>query len=203
MGFIDVTHRHFIDQIPKELDDLKLFGPLTLGEGGKVNIELRPDLDFETIRGQAGVPALVTRGIVRGFTLPIYAADNQELFLSCHIPIRWDGTSDLEIHIGGYLDTANDGKNFQLRIAYESFNPGVGTVPDTSTNIDVETATGTAAQYQSYEIKFTIPRGSMAPSDLLTLRVYRIAASGDEIVGNFVVSHVGLIFVRDKLGDPV
>ncbi|GAH65796.1 unnamed protein product, partial [marine sediment metagenome] len=56
-----------------------------------VYLELRPQLDSWTIKGQVGIPALVTRGIFHGFSLPVYAANDQELFGTICVPGRWDG----------------------------------------------------------------------------------------------------------------
>ena len=168
---------------------------------GLTYLEFRPDLDFETIRGQAGVPALVTRGIFRGFTLPVYAADNQELFISLCVPGRWDGESDITVEVVCWLSQANDAKNFQLRLEWEHFTPGVDAVPATSANVDVETATGAGApQFKSYKVLFTLPYGDLLADDILQMRLYRIAASINECAGNIVINHQGLIFRRDKLG---
>jgi len=71
-----------------EFNTLTLNGRVTLQGDGKVWLEFRPDIDFTTIRAQ-GKPTWVTRGIFGGFSLPIYAADNEELFFDMCIPNRW------------------------------------------------------------------------------------------------------------------
>lgn len=179
-------------------------GCVTLHGTAKTTFELRPDMDFATVQAH-GKPTWVRRGVVGGFSLPVYAA-NEELFTSIHVPFRWDGVSDIEVHIEGYLDTANTGKKFQLRVAWENVTCGIDVVPATSNDVDVELDTGTAAQYQSFHTHFIIDYdidgagNEIIASDCLYLRLYRIAASSNEITGEFVITHIGVRFNRDKLG---
>lgn len=175
----------------------------------KVTLEIRPELDFETIRGQLGVPTLVKRGIIGGFSLPVLAGDNEELFLSVHIPKRWDGASDIKVHVEGYLDTANNTKKFQLRVAWENLTCVTDIIPATSNNVNVETTTGNWVQYQGFEIEFIVDYdidgagAEIAVGDCLFLHLYRLAASGNEIAGEVVITHIGVVFEREILGDPV
>ena len=179
--------------------------PLRLTGDAKVYFELRPDLDFETVRAQ-GKPTQVARGVIHGFSLPIYSNDNEELFLSMHTPDRWDNVSNILVHIHCYLTSANDGKNFNLQVSWMHYTDG-DVVPDGSYNLTVETATGTAVQYQSFHIDYTldydiVPADPIASSDELHLRLRRLDASTNEIAGEVVITHVGLVFLRDKLGNP-
>ncbi|MBA7710993.1 hypothetical protein ES703_119943 [subsurface metagenome] len=188
----------------KKLDNLgglNAVQPITMSDGGLVYIELRPDLDYDRIRGTLK-PVRVTRGIFEGWELPVFDDDDQELYFVICVPTRWDAVSDIFCHVDCYLDTANTGKKFGLRLAYEVYSPVTDAVPDTSTNLDVQTSTETAPIYQSFEVSFTIPHGSIITDDKLALRLYRIAAdpAGDEIAGEVVINHVGAIFRRDKLG---
>lgn len=195
------------DELPDRLylRGLNLSGenPLTLSGDGLVYLELRPDLDFESVRAN-GKPTQVSRGIVHGFSLPIYAADDEELFLQIHIPHRWDEYSDILIHIHCYLDSPNTDKNFNLQLSWASFSDG-DIIPATGTDLTVETSTGTAAQYQSFHIDYTIdydivPADPLQSSDELHLRVRRLDASANEIAGEVVITHLGAVFRRDKLG---
>lgn len=180
--------------------------PLTLVRDGLVYLELRPDIDFESVRAN-GKPTQVSRGIIHGFSLPIYAADYEELFLEQHVPYRWDGNSDILVHVHCYLDTANVDKRFSIQLSWQNFSDG-DIVPNTSNDLTVETQTGNAAQYQSFHLDYVIdydivPADPIASSDELHFRIRRIAASADEITGEVVITHVGLVFVRDKLGGPI
>ena len=49
---------------------------ITLVDDGRVWLEFSPDLDFESVRA-FGVPTWVTRGVFGGFSLSIFAADNE------------------------------------------------------------------------------------------------------------------------------
>lgn len=166
-----------------------------------IYFELRPDLDFETIRGNAGVPTLVTRGIFRGFSLPVYAAGNEELFLTICVPGRWDGASDIYSHIYCWLAQAEDTKNFKLQLTWEHYASGTDIVPITTTDVEVQTATGAgAAQFQSYKVEFQLTYGDLVADDIVGLRLRRIAATANECAGEIVISHYGIVFGRNKLG---
>lgn len=183
------------------LGGLDAVQPITVSDNGLVYIEISPDLDYDRILGNLK-PVRVTKGIFEGWELPIFAADDQELYFVICIPNRWDGVSDVLGHVTCWLDTANTDKKFGLRLSYEAYTSVTDIVPNTSTDVDVQTSTGTASQYQSFEVAFTLPHGPMLADDKLALRLYRIAADpvGDEIAGNVVINHVGVVFRRDKLG---
>ena len=174
-------------------------GPLMLRDTGRVYVEFRPDLDYETIRGQAGVPALVTRGIFRGFSLPVYDTDFQELYCNICVPGRWDGSSNIFLHLDCWLPDANNAKKFQMRVAWEHYAPG-SVVPATSTDEDVETTTGNDAAFMSHQVEFEFAYGDLAADDIIQFRIRCIAASIDEIAGAVVVCHLGVVFQRDKMG---
>lgn len=171
--------------------------PIELVGGAKVYLELRPSLDFKRIIGQ-GKPNEVFRGGFPGFSLPNYAAD-EELFFQICVPDRWDGTTDILIHVYCYLDTANTDKNFKLQLSWAKATEG-SAVPATLTDVDVTTATGTAAQYQMFTVSFTIDASGIAADDVLGLRLRRYAAAPNDIAGEVVIMHLGAIFYRDKLG---
>ena len=175
--------------------------PVLVGGNALVFIELLPDLDSETIRGNLGIPTIVTRGVFRGFSLPVYAADNEELFATICVPNRYDEASDIRVHLYCWLAQAENDKNFNMQTSWEHYTPGADAVPNTSTNVEVETPTGVGAvQFQSYVVEFTLPFGDLVADDIVGLRVRRIAAVGAECVGEIVVNHYGVMFRRDKLG---
>lgn len=190
-------------------DNLSLSGenPLVLTGDGLVYLEFRPDVDFVTVRAN-GAPTWVTRGIVGGFSLPIWNAGgnvNEELYLDICAPNRYDGASDVYVHIHCWLDAANVDKNFNLEIDWNHWAAGEDIVPATTYTVTVETGTGSAAQYQSFNIELTLDydinsSDPIAANDNIDLRLRRIGASADEVAGEVVVNHVGVIFRRDKLG---
>lgn len=104
-------------------------------------------------------PTHVSRGIFQGWSLPLYAAD-EELFCCECVPADWDGTSDFTVFSGGWIDTANNAKNFKMQLSYENWTAG----------------------------------------DALGFRVRRIAASADEIAGEYVVEGLILRYVANYIG---
>ena len=56
-------------------------GALKMHEKARVYVTTTINFDHTTVAAH-GKPTLVTRGIHKGFSLPVYAADNEELF-SC------------------------------------------------------------------------------------------------------------------------
>ena len=122
-----------------------------------------------------------------------------------HAPVDWDGASDLIVLVDCYLDTANTSKNFQLRSEWENITVGTDLVPDTDNDVDVETATGAASQYQSFRVSFTIDYDKDSPAlvergDCMCLRLTRIAATADEIAGEVVVCKAILKYKVNSFG---
>lgn len=183
--------------------------PVTLEGNGLVYIELRPDLDYETIRGQTGVPTLVTQGLFRGFSLPLWVGDNkEELFATICVPNRYDEASDIIVHLYCWLAIEEVTKNFKMQVSWEHYTPGADTVPATTAeDVEVQTATGAGAQFQSYVAEFILDydihgANSIVADDILALRVRRVAADPVECADEIVVNHYGVVFRRDKLGVP-
>ena len=178
---------------------------VTVSGSGLVYFELRPDLDRCAIIGQ-GKPTRVTQGIFEGYSLPVYAADNEELYLAMCVPGRYDEASDIVVHIYCWLAGAEDTKNFKLQLSWEHYTPGTDVVPATSNNVEVQTATGAgAAQFQSYIVPFTIDYDIDTPDDIIGddiigMRLRRIAADANECAGEIVINHLGIVFRRNKLG---
>lgn len=179
--------------------------PVTLTGSALVYLEIRPDLDYDRIIGNTK-PTRVIRGIIEGWSLPIYAAD-EELYFNCCVPDRWEAATDITVHCHCYLDAANTDKKFNLRLEWEHFTVG-DVVPDTDNDVPVETDTGAAAQYKSFEVTFTIDYDIDTPDDILAddnihLRLRRIDASANEIAGEVVVTHLGIVYQRNKIGSAV
>jgi hypothetical protein len=180
-------------------------GAITLSSSGLVYFALRPDLDIGKITG-AGKPTRVTRGVFFGYSLPVYAADNEELFWNTCVPRRWDGASDMTLRLACWLAGAEDSKNFKLQFAWENTTPDTDIIPNTNNIVEVETSTGaSAAQYQSYQVDFTIDHDIDTPAvieccDSLAGRLRRVAASADDCAGEIVIGHTCVVFRQNKLG---
>ena len=161
-------------------------------------ITIRPKLNQASVAG-AGKPTLVSRGIFQGYSLPTYASD-EELFYNTMIPDRWDGTTNPKAVLYCYMDSAQDvGKKFNMQLSYQAYD-GDGIVPATSNDVPVETTitTGHNSQYDSYTVIFDLDNTKINGGDLITGRLRRLAASGNEIAGEVVVSYVELEFKVNK-----
>jgi len=193
---------------PIRVRGLESTDQITMSGDGKAYIIEIADLDYATTIGQ-GKPTQVTRGVFRGWIMPIWAADNEELFYCCPVPPQYSGDADIICVVCGYISLAEDTKKFQLRIAWEHVTAGVDVFPATSNDVDVETDTGAAApQFMSYRIEFTIDYDIDTPDNIaygdgIQVRLRRIAATGNEIAGDFVVQAVLFKFPTDKLGEAV
>ena len=105
-------------------------------------LDTHPRLDFTRITGNAK-PTKVTRGVVVGFSMPIYSSDNEELYLASDIPDTYCENKDLTFHIHCYIDTANTDKKFKLQLEWEHYTVGDDLVPDKVNTVTVETSAGT------------------------------------------------------------
>lgn len=182
-------------------------GQITMSGDGLVYLELRPEINWERIRGANGVPTKVTRGIIEGFSLPVYDANDEELYFDVCVPDRWQEATDIVVHCHCYLASANTDKKFKLRLEWEHFTIG-DAAPSTDNDVDVETDTGTAAQYKSFEVLFTIDYDidsgdAILIDDQLHFRLTRLDATSAEIAGEVVITHLGVTFQRNKLGGEV
>jgi len=178
----------------------------------KQKLEISSVLNWDNVRA-LGKPTTVERGVVKGFSLPVYNNDDEELFFASHIPQRWDGESDIYIHVHCYLAGAEDDHAFRLQITWEHYKPHTnGIIPNTSNEVEVETLTGAlAAQFKSFEVDFVIDYdidgggSEITVGEELAFRLIRVAEEGakDECDAGIVVTHVGVVFNRDKLGSNI
>ncbi len=178
-------------------------GELTLAGTAKVIKSKTYTFNYATVRAN-GKPTQVTRGVFQGFSLPVYNNDDEELFACQCIPADWDGSTDPVVYIAGWLDTANTDKNFNLQVSVEYYDPVAhDVVPTTTNDYPVETDTGTAAQYASFLVGFTLDASAINVSakQPLGIRIRRIAASEDEITGEFVVEGMVIYYTSNKLGE--
>ena len=78
-------------------------------------LTLRPAINLFEIKKET-VLAQAEIGVFFGYILPLWV-DHQELFLSDTAPGRWDGASDIIVHINVALGGVEDvGDKFQLRL---------------------------------------------------------------------------------------
>ena len=170
-------------------------------------LTFRPEINIDEIKKQL-VPEQVQIGIVFGYTMPIYNADNQEIFFKHRVPYRWDGSSNIRVKALVALSGAEDiGDKFQFRLAWEHI-PIDGAVPVTANDVDVETIVllDRNGQYAIYGLTFTIDYdidgegNEVAAGELLNARLRRIAASELEVTNNIIVLDWVIEYQRDKFG---
>lgn len=207
----DNIHTPTQDAVYDEMEDRfldsgdTLTGQIVLSGSGLVYLRFRPVLDQNAI-GKNLKPDVVYRGLVRGFSMPIYASDAEELFFTePYVPRRWDGASDIIVRVSGYLDTANNTKRFRLQVAWEHNTPGTDVIVNTENTDNQEVLTGNWAQYQSFSQEFTIDYNIdgadvVAAGDILSLRLRRIAKTGAEaeITGEVVITGLTMKYRCDK-----
>lgn len=181
------------------------------GGSTEAEFELRPELHMAKIAG-AGKPTLIDTGVYQGYSLPIWNAGenvDEELYFSICVPQRWCEEHDIEVHIYCCIHQANDTKNFQLELCWEHITVGTDLVPATCNSVPVQTATGAAAApFQTYQVVFTVDYDidvgdAILIDDILGLRIRRIDAAANEIAGELIILHAGVVFARDKVGSPI
>ena len=157
-------------------------------------LTLRPALDFAAQRAHEK-PTQVTVGVYKGYSFPVFAADDEQMFFREIVPGRWDGVSDITFHALVCLGGAEDiGDNFQFRLAWE--HAAVGSVlPATSNNVDVEQSVliGRIAQYNLYALEFIIDYNidgvgnEIVPHELLAATLYRIDATNPDVTNEIIL----------------
>ncbi|MFA5692730.1 MAG: hypothetical protein WC907_03855 [Acholeplasmataceae bacterium] len=165
---------------------------------------IRPEVELAHIAG-VGKPTVVHHGASHGYSLPIYADNDEEIYMHDHIPGRWDSASDIVVTAKGYLGAAEDvGDSFRLQLSWSNKAMTSGVVPSTTTDINVETTLteGRNAQYSAYKINFTIDWNLLTPNiaidDYLAMRLRRIAAVGTDIDGEFVIVDIVMTYRTNK-----
>ena len=181
-------------------------GVMTYAGASKRHLSMRPFIEIGKI-AQNSKPTIVRRGATSGYSMPIYAPD-EEIFITEYIAGRWDGASNINAVVIGYLDTAETiGDDFRLQFSWCNKEPESGVWPDTVKDVEVGTniPAGREAQYSMYKVFFpidyTFPAPDVAASDFFAARIRRIAviAGEVEIAGEFVITSVMLQYQVDKV----
>ena len=155
-----------------------------------------------------GKPTRVERGVFNGWSLPIYATDDEELFTCDCLKPQWDGTTDPIIYLGGWLPSANTAKRFKLQVSVETADfVGNDTVPTTTNDYTVETLTGTWGANTSFKVQVTVDASAigLAVGQPLAIRVRRLAKAGAEaeITGEVIIEGIAIEIVTNKFGGAV
>jgi hypothetical protein len=178
-----------------------LVDPLVVGR----RLSMRPAF----VAGLIGVkvkPLTVEVGAYSMYSMPIYAADNQELFWRLQVPGRWDGASDIHYYLVCALSAAEtENDDFQFRLDWANTPPGTGVLTSSTTTVDVpqNCGAGHTAQYSTFKLDFTIvwnaPTPNVSVVDVIAGRVRRIASGGTEVSNNIYIVDHWLTFTVDKI----
>lgn len=186
--------------------DIDSAGVVTLHGTAKRVLVLRPEIDY-TNQIAHSKPTQVTIGVFKGFSFPIYAADDEELFFRQTIPGRWDGESNISFHVYVCLAANEDVDDyFKFRFSWEVTRAGIVT-PATSNDVDVEQAVlvGRSSQYDTYELIFVIDYdidgvgNELQHHDLLAGRLYRIDATDPDISDEVILLDWHVVYQVDKM----
>ena len=179
-------------------------GTVTFFGTGKKLLSMRPVF----LQGRSLTkPSIVELGVVRGYSLPIYAND-QELFFNEYTSGRWDQESDIVFSIIGYLSSAETvGKSFKLQMTWTNKETSSGVLSEITNDINVITTipTGRNAQNSIYKVDFIIDWDAegvnITNEDFFAGRIRRLAVGGGytEMSGEFVVTAVIITYVVNKI----
>jgi len=175
------------------------------------SIRLRPELDQAKTMG-AGAPTPAEVGVFPGFSIPTAGA-NEVLYYRICTPRRWDGVSNINVHVHACLAVAVVGAStdFAFTDSWEHYAEGA-VVPVTSNDVTCDdVATGAdAVQYQSFNIDFTIVYdidgggNEIKIGEIIGFKLDRVApVSANDYAGEIIVLGVHCDFQCDKsLGAP-
>lgn len=178
---------------------------------GVTYLEFRPDLNETRIRGNAGIPTDATVGIHTGYSLPIWAANNEELYFVHCVPDRWDNESDILIHIDSALANANEsGNSYKLQVEWIQATPNEDEVPIAGwTTLTITRAIYSNDQYDLCQDWFVLdydiaPADIVEADDLIALRVRRISATpADELDGELIILAVDFLYVNGYIDELI
>jgi hypothetical protein len=155
------------------------------------------------------IPTMVDYAATTGYSFPLYAVGNdEEIYFNEYIAGRWDGASDIEVCVIGYLSAAEDANDdFNLQLSWANKSTSTGIFPATTTDVEVVTNIDNArkAQYSIYKVCFPIDWNLNDPdilvNDLFAARLRRIAvgAGNTEMAGEFVVLSVIITYTVNKI----
>ena len=164
----------------------------------------RPEFDQAVVTASGVIiPTQVSRGLLNGFSLPIWNSDTEELKYASKIIKRWDQVTDPIVNVYGWLSAPEDvGDSFKLQYEYECFDFCDSTiiVPETINTVSVDTEIIAAEnfQYAPYCIQFSIDDTALENDCIIGARIRRVASAGTEIAGEFVVSYSDITFKTNK-----
>lgn len=180
-------------------------GVITYSGSAKRSLTLRPQL-YSGRSGGVSKPTFVTLGAYGGYSFPVFASDDEELFFREHIPGRWDGASNITAYIVCYLSAAEDvGDNFKFQVSWANHVNSSGQLSNSTTDVVAEQAVlaGRSAQYSIYTLSFAIDWDIVDPDvvagDHFGGRIRRLNATDPDVSNEIVVVDFYMSYTVDKV----
>ena len=178
---------------------VKLFGD------AKGKLTFRPALDFINQIAHAK-PTQISRNSFKGYSMPIYNDDDEELFFKMRVPYRWDGISDLSLKVLVSLSADEDiGDQFKFNFTWNHVNT-TGLISDTSCSISSQTVVlvDRNVAYNTYSVPFVIDYidsgcGQIFSRDMLGGKLYRVDAAVPEVANEIIVWDWAIEYQVDKM----
>jgi len=190
-------------------------GVATLEGTAKRMMTVRPGLNFGAIiKAPTEIkPTAFTLGTMKGYSMPVYDSDEEELYFTVRVPFRWDGVTNpcfrALVAIGGAEDI---GDKFQFQFSWMNTS-ATGILTDVvidATN-EITVLADRAVQYSAYVISFEFDldapsalepaRSNIIQGDNLSGRLRRISATEHEVTAEIIVIDWTTNWMVDKIFD--
>ncbi len=169
-------------------------------------LTIRPNLD-QTTALAGGTPTEVTRGLNRGYSLPIWSSPagvNEELSFRMRVPLRWDGITDPQVGLAVSLSAAEDvGDHFKFSLEWQTVNKG--DVLGTTTSVCYSEQAVLAGRADAYDIYFVFltldasdANNHIQPNHMLQCRLRRIDATDPDVSNEIIVWGWAAMWAVDK-----
>ena len=186
--------------------DVSAGGVATFAGTAERHLSLQPEINQDELR-KVLKPDLVSIGVFTGYSMPVYAADNEEIFAKHDVPGRWDGASDITVDIMVCLSANEDvGDYFKFQLSWNHAHREDGVVPAVTHDVVVEqiVLAGRSAQYSTYDLVFTLDYDIDTPDDLeahdlVAMRLYRIDATNPDVNDEIYVLDWHMHYQVDKM----
>lgn len=172
--------------------DIDSDGYITLSGLAKRGSCICTCIDVVTQISQAK-PTQVVYGVHKGFSMPIYNADNEELLIGGKIPTNWDGISDLKVFFIASLSGAEGvGDKFKFDLLWDVAECE-GTILDTYVTVskEITVLTSREGQYSNYCLTFDIDHDAaghiVTSGGIFNMILRRVAASELEVTNEIII----------------
>ena len=177
----------------------------------KVYLEFRPDLDETGMIKKVYVPTEVYPGIFFGYSLPVWTdkSANETLYFEMCVPDRWDGESDILVHVKVATSDNQTGNVYELELAWDKVTPNVvEAIPTGAPNLVSGNRTvDSELTYACYMDWFTLDydvevADPVIVDDTIAFRLRRFGDS-DNLTSELIFFECSVLFARgDFMGDP-